>query len=243
MSGVTLAGRGGVSRQLQKAWIERRDRLICIEKRTERETERRGEKDLIPDRANQSGTPHWARARESALARTTDRRDVDQVRVLAVDLRLPAGTYRSHCTVLCRSTIYHSTDHIGNSGLFVHSRVVRKMRVISAKMEIQNTKNTPNFFKKFKITQEKIRSIAMATNMAAKFWTGKLVFLWLPVYRRSQTQRLSSDVPLMLRLSSFPRCVSPLSLLASFAAFSRKIPISAKLCQNGPKFSWKCPKM
>ena len=59
-------------------------------------------------------------------------------------------------------------------------RVVRKMRVIFSKMEIQNAKNTPNFFQKMQnITQNagKIRSVAMATKMATVFWTGKLVFL------------------------------------------------------------------
>ena len=40
-------------------------------------------------------------------------------------------------------------------------------------------KNTPKFFQKMQnITQNagKIRSVAMATNMATIFWTGKLVF-------------------------------------------------------------------
>ena len=62
----------------------------------------------------------------------------------------------------------------------MRSGVVRKMRVIFSKMEIQNAKNTPKFFQKMQnITQNagKIRSVAMATKMATVFWTGKLVFL------------------------------------------------------------------
>ena len=122
--------------------------------------------------------------------------------------------------------------------------------LFSAKWKFKMRKNTPKFFQKMQnITQNagKIRSIAMATNMAAIFWTGKLVFLWLLVYRRSQTQRLSSEVPLMLRLPSFPRyvCLSPLSILASLAekyqfrlnyakSFLKMPQNSAK---NAPKFS------
>ena len=101
------------------------------------------------------------------------------------------------------------------------------------------------------ITQNagKIRSIAMATNMAAIFWTGKLVFLWLPVYRRSQTQRLSSEVPLMLRLSSFPRyvCLSPLSILASLAEkYQFRLNYAKsflKMTQNSAKNAPKCKKI
>ena len=144
------------------------------------------------------------------------------------------------CTrlVLLLEPVRHIAPHgvpvIGLSGL---------CELFSAKWKFKMRKNTPKFFQKMQnITQNagKIRSIAMATNMAAIFWTGKLVFLWLPVYRRSQTQRLSSEVPLMLRLSSFPRyvCLSPLSILASLAEkYQFRLNYAKSFLKNDPKFS------
>ena len=111
-------------------------------------------------------------------------------------------------------------------------------------MEIQNAK-----CKISPKTQEQIRSVAMATKMATVFGTGKLVFLWLPVYRRSQTQRLSSEVPLMLHLSSFPRyvCLSPLSILASLAEkYQIRLNYAKsflKMTQNSAKNAPKCKKI
>ena len=127
-----------------------------------------------------------------------------------------------------------------------------KCELFSAKWKFKMQKNTPKFFQKMQnITQNagKIRSVAMATKMATVFWTGKLVFLWLPVYRRSQTQRLSSEVPLMLRLSSFPRyvCLSPLSILASLAEkYQFRLNYAKsflKMTQNSAKNDLKCKKI
>ena len=128
------------------------------------------------------------------------------------------------------------------------TRVVRKMRVIFSKMEIQNAKKYPKIFSKNAKYHPKCRKNSFrchGNQYGHHILDWEVGILRLPVYRRSQTQRLSSEVPLMLRLSSFPRyvCLSPLSILASLAekyqfrlnyakSFLKKTQNSAK---NAPK--------
>ena len=126
------------------------------------------------------------------------------------------------------------------------------MRVIFSKMEIQNAKKYPKIFSKNAKYHPKCRKNSFrchGNQYGHHILDWEVGILRLPVYRRSQTQRLSSEVPLMLRLSSFPRyvCLSPLSILASLAEkYQFRLNYAKsflKKTQNSAKNAPKCKKL
>ena len=110
-----------------------------------------------------------------------------------VDLRVlywtesQASGYRIECPRLTQWQHHAAQGQgVGLSG---------KCELFSAKWKFKMRKNTPKFFQKMqKITQNagKIRSVAMAISMAAKFWTGKLVLLLLLLLLSTSHSMLNS---------------------------------------------------